>query len=59
MQELLKQFTPSIANITRKSKNAGRPVMIQVVSTPKKKVVQKKTYKIPKTPKVSGVGWGY
>lgn len=55
----MKQFAPAIANLTRKSKNAGRPVLINVISTPKKKVEQKKEYKIPKTPKVSGWGWGY
>lgn len=59
MKEYMKQFAPAIANLTRKSKNAGRPVLINVISTPKKKVEQKKEYKIPKTPKVSGWGWGY
>lgn len=59
MYKATKQFTPAIANLTRKSKNAGRPVLIQVISTPKKKMEQKKGYKIPKTPKTSGFGWGY
>lgn len=53
------RFTPAIANITRKSKTAGRPAKIVVVKKKAKPAAQKKTYKVPKTPKVSGKGWGY
>lgn len=59
MEGLARQFIPSLNAITRKSKNAGQPALIYTVSTPKKKVEYKKEYKIPKTPKTSGIGWGF
>lgn len=52
-------YTPAIANLTRKSKTAGRRVLIEVINKrpAKKAPAQKKPYVIPATPKVSGIGW--
>lgn len=56
--KVTKRFTPAIANLTRKSKTAGRPVKINVINK-KATSTNKAKAKVPKTPKRSGVGWGY
>lgn len=57
MKKTVHQFTPALSNIlyTGKSKKSGMEMLEKATKAKKKKL----NYKIPKTPKVSGTGWGH
>ena len=54
-----RRFTPAINNITGKRPQEKNRVRVFIGRGGlKNKPKQRATYKIPKTPKVSGIGWG-